>query len=65
VLQVRDDGPGYPPDLDVSKARSMGLSLVRTLTRQLHGVLTCSYDGGACFTIQFPPTVHQPTDEST
>jgi PAS domain S-box-containing protein len=65
VLQVRDDGPGYPPDLDVSKARSMGLSLVRTLTRQLHGVLTCSHDGGACFTIQFPPTVHQPTDEST
>jgi two-component sensor histidine kinase len=35
-LCVEDNGVGIPADLDV-KTKSLGLRLVRTLTRQIHG----------------------------
>lgn len=37
TLQVADDGVGIPADLDVKAARSLGLRLIRSLTRQVHG----------------------------
>lgn len=56
-LEVRDDGPGFPPDLDAKKQRALGLSLVEMLTEQLQGELrlaACSDGRGACCTVRFP-----------
>jgi PAS domain S-box-containing protein len=37
LLQVQDDGVGLSADLDVTATRSLGLRLIRSLTRQLDG----------------------------
>jgi PAS domain S-box-containing protein len=37
VLSVADNGVGIPTDLDIPKARSLGLRLIRSLTGQLGG----------------------------
>jgi two-component sensor histidine kinase len=37
ILRVADNGVGIPPDLDIQKARSLGLRLIRLLTDQLGG----------------------------
>ncbi len=54
-LSVSDDGVGLPPDLDFDRATSLGLYLVRVLTRQLRGTLAVDRTGvGATFTLRFP-----------
>ncbi|MEM8676302.1 MAG: response regulator [Cyanobacteria bacterium P01_G01_bin.67] len=53
VLKVRDDGKGIPPEFDFELADSLGLRLVRILTRQLEGELELNLDQGSCFTITF------------
>ena len=52
-LSVRDDGIGLPPDLDWEHSRSLGLRIVRTLARQLHGVVEVIRNEGTQFTILF------------
>jgi len=37
TLQVNDDGVGIPSDMDVRMTKSLGLRLIRTLTRQIDG----------------------------
>lgn len=39
LLQVEDNGQGIPLNFDLTKSKSLGLSLVRGLVRQLDGVL--------------------------
>jgi two-component sensor histidine kinase len=39
VLSVADNGVGNPQDLDVQTTRSLGLRLVRALSRQLDGTM--------------------------
>jgi PAS domain S-box-containing protein len=54
-LSVADDGVGLPAGLDLDRAASLGLYLVRVLTRQLRGTLAVGpAGGGASFTIRFP-----------
>jgi two-component sensor histidine kinase len=53
-LQVTDAGPGFPPGVDVSTAGTLGLQLVRSLTRQLRGVLTVDSPGGARVSVRWP-----------
>jgi PAS domain S-box-containing protein len=53
-LEVRDDGVGLPERWELASAESMGLRLVRTLTRQLAGELAVHRQPGACFQITFP-----------
>ncbi len=53
---VRDNGPGLPPDFDFRKAKSLGLKLVRRLSRQLYGQAVYKNDGGSCFDITFLDT---------
>jgi two-component sensor histidine kinase len=53
TLEVRDDGIGLPPDFDARKAKSLGLQIVDSLCRQLHGSHTFSTDGGSVFTMTF------------
>ena len=37
VLCVKDDGVGVPAEIDINATSSLGLKLIRALTRQIHG----------------------------
>lgn len=52
-LAVADTGTGLPADFDPGKSKSMGLSLVRSLARQLQGKFVFSNQNGARFAVQF------------
>lgn len=56
VLTYADDGVGLPPDFSIDACNSLGMRLVRVLTRQLLGSITIggSEEPGARFTIRFP-----------
>ncbi|MBP1691493.1 MAG: putative sensor histidine kinase, partial [Bacteroidetes bacterium] len=54
-LVVRDDGIGLPPSLNVHTAESMGLTLVTSLTQQLHGTLAVESSSGSSFHVRFRP----------
>jgi PAS domain S-box-containing protein len=72
IIEIRDDGPGIPPDLRervfepffTTKARGGGLGLpIARRTAELHGgtlTLTCPDSGGAIFTLTLP--VHAPAE---
>lgn len=45
-LIMADNGPGFPEGHDIKKSRSLGLKLVHSLIRQLHGELTQTNDNG-------------------
>jgi two-component sensor histidine kinase len=53
-LEVRDDGPGLPADLDPFATRSLGLRLVRDLARQIGGSVAVRRTGGTAFVLSFP-----------
>lgn len=55
-LLVADNGPGLPDDFDAQKAKSLGLRLVRRLSKQLYGSVTYSGDEGTAFCIRFKGT---------
>ena len=57
ALAVMDDGVGLPPDLDVGRADSLGLQLVRDLTRQLHGTISVRRGRGTIFAVTFEADV--------
>lgn len=52
-LIVRDDGPGFPEDLDFRKVDSLGMQLINNLTKQLHGTIDLDRSQGTKFTIHF------------
>ena len=56
-MKVKDNGPGLPPDFNFAKAKSLGLRLVRRLSRQLYGSAVYSFEDGAVFTITFKDTL--------
>ncbi len=53
-LEVTDDGTGLPAGLELEGAASLGLTLVRILSHQLRGELTCSAGPGASFHLLIP-----------
>ncbi len=54
-MEVRDDGIGIPPEVDITKTETLGLQLVQSLAAQLGGVSECiSTSLGTTFTITFP-----------
>jgi two-component sensor histidine kinase/CheY-like chemotaxis protein len=53
VLTVRDDGIGFPKDLDFRNTESLGLQIVTALTKQLDGSIELSNGAGTAFTITF------------
>jgi two-component sensor histidine kinase/HAMP domain-containing protein len=56
-LEVRDDGPGMPEDLDIDRTHSLGLKLVRNLAvHQLKGKLHVDGRPGTRVQIRFPLT---------
>jgi PAS domain S-box-containing protein len=54
LLSVADNGVGLPKNFDFATSRSLGVTLVQTLTKQLHGVLNIESTGGTVFVIRFP-----------
>ena len=59
VLQVADDGVGFPADIDFRSSESLGLQLINTLVGQLHGSIEMENHQGTRFTIEFPGDVAQ------
>jgi len=53
-IVVRDDGVGIPGDVDVHKAASLGLKLVRSLVMQLNGSVSIASDHGTEVTVECP-----------
>jgi two-component sensor histidine kinase len=55
LVEIRDNGRGFPPGFDVDRTRSLGLSIVRDLVRsQLSGSIEVRSDGGAIVRIAVP-----------
>jgi len=54
LLTISDNGVGLPPGLEVMEHNSLGLDLVRGLTRQLNGSLDIVSDDGLGLIIKFP-----------
>ncbi len=52
-LIVSDNGIGLPKDMNVKNAGSLGLELVHTLTKQLHGEMEIIRTEGTIFKIKF------------
>jgi|GEM_PF-1023316 len=53
ILIVKDDGVGLPEDIDIMNLNSLGMKLIKTLTKQLHASLDIENVDGASFTIRF------------
>ncbi|NJK75750.1 MAG: PAS domain S-box protein [Microcoleus sp. SU_5_6] len=52
-LSIKDNGTGFPEGFDVENTETLGLRLVRMLTRQLDGSLTIDSQCGTCYDIKF------------
>ncbi len=53
TLIVRDNGIGFPEDLDFRNTETLGMQLVCTLTNQLKGTIELNSNGGTEFKITF------------
>jgi PAS domain S-box-containing protein len=54
VVSVEDNGAGLPEGFDINEQTSMGMTLVKTLTRQIQGTLNITSDEWTRFEITFP-----------
>lgn len=54
ILEVSDDGVGFPKDLDFQRTDSLGMQLVNNLTLQLKGKIELIRSHGTRFIITFP-----------
>ncbi len=53
-LEIQDTGRGIAKDIDLAKSKSLGLKLVRSLTRQIHGELEVLHQNpGTAFRVEF------------
>jgi two-component sensor histidine kinase len=55
VLTVADNGVGLPSAVDPERAETLGLTLVRTLSRQLQAELFIGRAGGTVFRFSIDP----------
>lgn len=53
LLQVSDNGIGFPENINVAKAQTLGMKLVTSLVRQIDGSLEVDGKNGACYRIRF------------
>ncbi len=57
LLEVIDNGIGLPIDYDISKVKSLGITLIRTLTSQIKGTFDISSKNGTRVVITFPKQI--------
>ena len=55
VLEVSDNGVGFPADLDFRSASTLGLKLVAIFTEQVGGTMDLTREGGTRFGLRFTP----------
>jgi len=60
VLVVADSGPGLPAGIDAAHTKSLGLSLVSSLVRQLKAAMTIERAGGTSFRIELKELTYAP-----
>ena len=53
-LTISDDGPGFPPGAITAQHGSLGLGILESLVRQLHGKLSFEAGPGATVRVVFP-----------
>jgi PAS domain S-box-containing protein len=53
-LVVHDRGDGLPEGIDPARSGTLGMQLIRSLTRQVRGKLAATNDGGARFEVTCP-----------
>ena len=53
TLIIKDNGIGFPKDVDFRNTETMGLQLVNTLVKQLNGTIELDRSGGTKFQITF------------
>ena len=53
LLQVKDDGVGFPANLDFHKTESLGMQIVVTLVNQIEGTIRLEREKGTNFQISF------------
>ncbi|WP_460616119.1 tetratricopeptide repeat-containing sensor histidine kinase [Hymenobacter segetis] len=53
VLSIRDNGVGLPADFNPQRSRTLGLSLIRGLSKQIDGRLQIDGQQGVCITLAF------------
>jgi len=53
LLRVKDNGKGFPDELDFQKTESLGLQVVNDLVKQLDGKISLDRKNGTAFTIKF------------
>lgn len=56
-MSIKDNGIGLPDDFDPMKTKSLGLKLVKILSKQMRGAFDFSSDNGTLFTISFKDNV--------
>jgi PAS domain S-box-containing protein len=56
IMEVGDDGIGFPEDIDFKDTDSLGLKLVNVLTGQIDGEIKMEVNQGTKFTITYPET---------
>lgn len=52
-LKIIDNGKGLPVDFDITKARSLGMNLIKGLTTQLRGTFVVMHDNGVQISVEF------------
>lgn len=55
-LTVQDDGVGFAPDFDLTQSRTLGLSLIQGLSKQIDGHLQAEGHHGVHITLEFAPS---------
>lgn len=54
LLAIADDGRGLPPGFNIAGSRSLGMSLIQGLTKQLNGSFVMKSEKGVAVIIRFP-----------
>ena len=53
LLKLSDNGVGFPPDLNLNRSRTLGMSLIRGLSKQLGGKLQINQESGVAISLLF------------
>jgi len=59
LLTYADSGPGLPAEINIEKSPSLGLRLVKRLTKQLHGEFEYNHVKPAVFNISFKDSIQR------
>lgn len=57
ILEVSDDGIGFPPDIDFNNTPSLGLKVVNVLVDQIDGEIKMDSANGTVFAVIFPEVI--------